>query len=233
MVSHGEEQGPCSPGRSTEKTVLLTLSDDLMAEQEGPEDLVPIRLRLLLGETHIVDTFLWDKRHGAPEMLGFSQGFCRDLGVPVHLAPAVVKEMKRQVEAWEGGKAEPSRDQRSVERLEVIRCAIGAAKHVCAASGCSLLTIAAALPPKPSPSPTRPLPVLHFPLSPRLDFAVGVTRFTDQLIWDVNDPRASPERFAAQLAADLGLDGAIAVEVACKLREQVGGRQGWRAGARL
>ena len=65
----------------------------------------------------------------------------------------------------------------------------------------------------------RPPPPLH---PCRLDFAVGVTRFTDQFVWDVNNPSASPELFAAQLARDVGLEGTLTVEVACKLREQVG-----------
>ena len=90
---------------------------------ECSDDLVPIRLRLTLGETHVVDTFLWDKRAGPAEMQRFAEGFCRDVGVHAGLAPVLVKEMARQVEAWEGGRAEASakRGGGGGERLEVIR----------------------------------------------------------------------------------------------------------------
>lgn len=47
-------------------------------------------------------------------------------------------------------------------------------------------------------------------------------RYTDQFLWDLGNPNANPEQFAAQVARDLGLEGAWALEIACQLREQVG-----------
>jgi hypothetical protein len=85
------------------------------------DDLVPIRLRMSLGEHHIVDTLLWNRKDGPAQMQRFSEGFCKDTGIPVSLAPALVKEIQRQVEAW-GARAQPIRIDTTTERLEVIRC---------------------------------------------------------------------------------------------------------------
>lgn len=53
-----------------------------------------------------------------------------------------------------------------------------------------------------------------------------MTRFTDQFLWDVNDPAACPQQFAQQLGRDLGLDQPVVMEVACRLIEQVS----WQGG---
>ena len=62
-------------------------------------------------------------------------------------------------------------------------------------------------------------------LDVRLDVTVGCLRLTDRFLWDAHDTEASPEAFAAGLAADLGeaepcFDTAsLACEVALQVRE--------------
>lgn len=55
----------------------------------------------------------------------------------------------------------------------------------------------------------------------KLNFNIGKTHVEDQFLWNVGDPDADPETFAAVMCEDLKLPRAFMPEIACRIREQI------------
>ena len=58
-------------------------------------------------------------------------------------------------------------------------------------------------------------------LSSQLNIHVGNISLVDQFEWDLSNPLNSPEQFARQLCADLGLGGEFATTIAYSIRGQL------------
>ena len=58
-------------------------------------------------------------------------------------------------------------------------------------------------------------------LSTQLNIHVGNISLVDQFEWDLSNPLNSPEQFARQLCADLGLGGEFATTIAYSIRGQL------------
>ena len=58
-------------------------------------------------------------------------------------------------------------------------------------------------------------------LSLQLNIHVGNISLVDQFEWDLSNPLNSPEQFARQLCADLGLGGEFATTIAYSIRGQL------------
>ncbi|GMH36281.1 hypothetical protein BSKO_04149 [Bryopsis sp. KO-2023] len=55
----------------------------------------------------------------------------------------------------------------------------------------------------------------------KLNFNIGKTHVEDQFLWNVEDPDADPEAFAAVMCEDLKLPRTFMPEIACRIREQI------------
>jgi len=55
----------------------------------------------------------------------------------------------------------------------------------------------------------------------QLDLSVGKLNLRDRFEWDLNSRDVTPEMFAKQLAADLGVGGEFITEIANSVREQI------------
>ena len=56
---------------------------------------------------------------------------------------------------------------------------------------------------------------------PQLNIHVGNISLVDQFEWDLSNPLNSPEKFARQLCADLGLGGEFVTTIAYSIRGQL------------
>ncbi|GAA5908200.1 SWI/SNF chromatin-remodeling complex subunit SNF5 [Sporobolomyces salmoneus] len=55
----------------------------------------------------------------------------------------------------------------------------------------------------------------------KLDITLDATQLVDRVEWDINNPRNSPEEFAENFTAELGLTGEFTTAIAHSIREQV------------
>ena len=62
----------------------------------------------------------------------------------------------------------------------------------------------------------------------RLDMVVGDKRLRDQFWWDLHAAEPTPEEFAAELCADMGLDACHGASVAAAIRIEVGAGHPYR-----
>lgn len=67
----------------------------------------------------------------------------------------------------------------------------------------------------------------YYPISEELlrvidiNIRINDMNFRDKFQWDINDPNNSPEEFAWNLCAEMGLNGQFAVRIAHDIREQI------------
>lgn len=74
----------------------------------------------------------------------------------------------------------------------------------------------------PASSPAASSCVAPPPPRLRLDMVVGEKRLRDQFWWDLHAAEPTPEEFAAELCADMGLDACHGASVAAAIRIEVG-----------
>jgi SWI/SNF-related matrix-associated actin-dependent regulator of chromatin subfamily B protein 1 len=55
----------------------------------------------------------------------------------------------------------------------------------------------------------------------KIDLRIGELVLTDQFEWDINNPRNSPEEFAQNLCADLGLGSDFILPISHSIKEQI------------
>ena len=69
--------------------------------------------------------------------------------------------------------------------------------------------------------PTSATLLYHISFLLQLNIQVGNTSLVDQFEWDLTNPLNSPEQFARQLCADLGLGGEFVPTIAYSIRGQL------------